>query len=162
MDKKVLLVVDVQKGFINRHTSHIPGVVESILPSYKHVIATRFMNLESSNFRRLINWTRFSRGTEDTNLAFNAGGNVIVIEKSGYTCINDDFLRILSLLDVEEVHIVGVDTDICVLKCAADLFDAGMKPVVIARCCASHAGPEFHDSAVRIISRFIGSGQVIE
>jgi nicotinamidase-related amidase len=162
MDKKALLVVDVQKGFINRHTKHIPALVENLLPSYRHVIATRFVNPESSNYRRLINWTKFSRGTKDTELAFDAGPNTVVIEKSGYSCVNGDFLKILDALGVEEVHIVGMDTDVCVLKCAADLFDVDRTPVIRAACCASHAGPEFHASAIRIISRFIGAGQIIE
>ncbi len=162
MDKKALLVVDVQQGFINQHTAHIPALVEGLLPSYEHVIATRFFNPESSNYRRLIHWTRFSRGTEDAELAFRAGSNTVLIEKTGYTCVDAGFVKMLDGLGVDEVHIAGMDTDICVLKSAADLFDAGKTPVVLAWCCASHAGIEFHDAAIKIIARFIGAGQVVE
>jgi len=38
---------------------------------------------------------------------------------------------------MERVFIHGIDTDMCVLKIAMDLFDLGIEPVVLTDCCAS-------------------------
>jgi len=161
MTKTALLVVDVQKGFINEHTAHIPALIQELVPSYKTVFATRFYNPEGSNYRRLLKWSRFSRESPDTELAFAPAANIRIIDKPIYTCVTNAFLATLDDLAVTEVHIVGIDTDICVAKCAADLFERGRTPFVIAKYCASHAGPDLHKAALQIIARYIGKSQVI-
>lgn len=161
MHKAALLVVDVQRGFINKHTAHIPALIQELLPSYEAVFATRFYNAENSNYRRLMKWSRFSHGSPDTELAFELSAGIKIIEKSVYTCVSDEFLTELDQLAVTEVHIAGIDTDICVTKCAVDLFERGRTPFILAKYCASHAGPDLHRAALQIIMRFIGEGQVI-
>jgi len=44
--KTALLIVDLQKGFINEHTAHIPALVQELIPSYQTIFATRFYNPE--------------------------------------------------------------------------------------------------------------------
>lgn len=162
MHSPALLVVDVQRGFINEHTAHIPALIESLLPSYQNVFATRFYNPENSNYRRLIHWNRFSLGSGDFELAFKPTSNVRVIDKPIYTCVSPEFLDTLKSLEISDIHIAGIDTDICVTKCAVDIFERGLTPYVLAKYCASHAGPELHRAALKIIARFIGRGQIIE
>ena len=41
-----LLIVDVQKGFINDATRHIPARVADLAWRYDQVLVTRFINLE--------------------------------------------------------------------------------------------------------------------
>jgi nicotinamidase-related amidase len=94
-------------------------------------------------------------------LAFTPTENVRIIEKSIYTCVTDTFLAALDELDIAEIHIVGVDTDICVSKCAVDLFERDRTPFVLAKYCASYAGPDIHEAALKIIARYIGESQVI-
>ena len=55
---------------------------------------------------------------------------------------------------------VGIDTDMCVLKCAMDLFDLGLEPVVWADCCASTAGLQAHLAGLAILGRNIGAHQL--
>jgi nicotinamidase-related amidase len=161
MTKTALLVVDVQKGFINEHTAHIPALIQELLPSYQTIFATRFYNPEGSNYRRLMKWHRFSRESPDTELAFTPTENVRIIDKPLYTCVTDTFLATLDELAITEIHIVGIDTDICVSKCAVDLFERGRTPFVLAKYCASHAGPDLHNAALQIIARYIGKSQII-
>jgi hypothetical protein len=47
MTKTALLVVDVQKGFINEHAAHIPDLVQGLIPHYQTIFATRFYNPEA-------------------------------------------------------------------------------------------------------------------
>lgn len=157
-----LLVVDVQIGFVDQHTSHIPAVVERLLPRYRHTFATRFYNPIPSNYRRLIHWNRFDINGPDFPLAFTPSADTTVIDKPTYTCVTPDFLASLDCAGIDEVHICGIDTDICVTKCAVDLFEVGRVPVVVTDACASHGGPELHQAALRILARYIGHGQLRE
>jgi len=161
MTKTALLVVDVQKGFINEHTAHIPALIQELIPSYQTIFATRFYNPEGSNYRRLLKWHRFSRESQDTELAFTPNENVMIIDKPIYTCVTDTFLAMLDELAITEIHIVGIETDICVSKCAVDLFERKRTPFVLANYCASYTGPDLHKSALQIIAKYIGDSQII-
>ena len=155
-----LLIIDVQKGFINDATRHIPARVADLARHYDQVIVTRFINREGSAHRRLIHWDRFAPGSDDTPLAFEPPAGAAMIEKSTYSCVDAAFRARLELIGAEEVHICGIATDNCVLKCAVDLFESGFRPVVLADYCASHAGIEYHRWALKILKRMIGAEQV--
>ncbi len=117
-----LLIIDVQKGFINDATRHIPARVAGLARRYDRVMVTRFINLEGSAHRRLIHWHRFAPGSDDTPLAFEPPAGAAMIEKSTYSCVDEAFRARLELIGAQEVHICGIATDNCVLKCALDLF----------------------------------------
>ena len=157
---KTLLIVDVQKGFINENTKHIPKLVERAQNSYKHVIVTKFYNKEKSPYRRLIKWQRFTENTEDTVLAFKPKKDALILEKSIYTCVNEEFVAFLEKNKIEEIDICGIDTDICVTKCAVDIFEINLTPIVLGYMCASHGGIEYHKFSLKILERFIGRNQV--
>lgn len=153
-----LLIVDVQKGFINDFTKHIPPLVENIQYKYKHLIVTRFYNPENSFYRKLLKWNRFDIYSDDFSLAFNVRKDALIIDKSVYSCVSLELLKWLKNRNINEVHIAGIDTDICVTKCAVDLFENDIKPVVISNLCASYAGIEAHKMGLLTLTleRFIG------
>lgn len=160
MTHAALLIVDVQHGFINDATAHIPARVQTLQAAYPLVIVTRFLNLPGSNYRRLIHWHRFGPDSDDIALAFEPRADAVRLDKPRYTCVDDDFLALLDAHRIDTIHVCGINTDICVTKCAVDLFEAGRTPVVLADHCASHAGRDFHDGALRILARFIGRDQI--
>ncbi|MDQ3442126.1 MAG: hypothetical protein M3490_00735 [Chloroflexota bacterium] len=53
-----LLVVDVQHGFINPFTKHVPDRISRLIERERHktVLFTRFVNIEGSPFRRMLDW----------------------------------------------------------------------------------------------------------
>lgn len=156
-----LLIVDVQVGFVNDATRHILPKVEALQKQYPHVYATRFINAEGSPYRRLLDWHRFYESSDDVPLAFEPADGVVVIDKHVYTCVTPAFLEDLRSKGIEEVAICGIDTDACVSACAVDLFENGFKPVLLSEACASHAGAEFHEAALRILARLIGKKQIV-
>lgn len=156
-----LLIIDVQNGFINDATRHIPERVQALAESYPRVMVTRFSNPEGSNYRRLMGWTRFAPGTDDTQLAFAPPTGATIIDKTHYGCVTDGFLASLAADGITSVHLCGIATDNCVLKCAVDLFEAGLTPVVLADYCASHGGAEVHRCGLTVLRRMIGEAQVI-
>lgn len=158
---KALLIVDVQVGFVNDATRHILPKIMALQSQYKHVYATRFVNADGSPYRKLLNWHRFYANSNDVPLAFEPVDGAQIIDKHIYTCVTPAFLDDLQSKGIEEVAICGIDTDACVTQCAVDLFQRGIRPVLLSDACASHAGPEYHESALRILARLIGKHQII-
>ena len=159
--KKALLIVDVQNGFVNDKTKHIPPLVEKLQYNYDLVIATRFINLPDSPYRRLIKWNHLSPDTDEIELAFKPKDGVVIIDKYIYSCIDDAFMTLLKDNEIEAVDICGIDTDICVTKCAVDLFERDITPYVLKDYCATHAEADVQESALIILARYIGSSQII-
>jgi nicotinamidase-related amidase len=62
----------------------------------------------------------------------------------------------------ERVYVAGIDTDMCVLKIAMDLFDRSIEPVVLTDCCASTAGLQAHLAGLAVLSRNIGAKRLRE
>ena len=54
----LLLVIDLQKSFINKHTEKLPGRIEQLINSnkYDNIVFTRFINFEDSIFVKKLNW----------------------------------------------------------------------------------------------------------
>lgn len=159
--RSALLIIDVQVGFVNGATRHVVPKVEALQKQYPHVYATRFINAEGSPYRNLLDWHRFYESSDDVPLAFNPVDGVIVIDKQVYTCVTPAFLDDLRSKGIEEVAICGIDTDACVSACAVDLFENGIRPILLSEACASHAGAEYHEAALRILTRLIGKRQIV-
>src|SRR5438093_18625 len=53
-----LLVVDVQRGFINSFTQHIPSRITRLIETdeYSPVLFTRFVNSPGSPYHKLLDW----------------------------------------------------------------------------------------------------------
>jgi nicotinamidase-related amidase len=159
-----LLVVDVQNGFVNEFTDHVPPRIVRLIQTgeYAPVLFTRFINTPDSPYRRLLNWHACGEG-EDTNIVdelapFAEPGNVY--EKHGKTGLPSALAKRLQQDQVQEVFTVGIDTDMCVLKVAMDVFDLGIEPVVLVDCCASTAGLQAHLAGLSILSKNIGVHQL--
>lgn len=159
--KKCLLIIDTQIGFINQNTKHIPPLVEKIQYEFKYVYVTKFFNPRGSFYRKLIKWNKLSKNSKEFDLAFKARKDAVIIEKSIYSCITGDFLNSLKNKGITKVYICGIDTDICVTKCAVDLFENRIQPFILEKYCASTAGSTAHRHAISVLKRFIGKKQII-
>ena len=165
MPSDTLLVVDVQCGFINPFTQHIPSRIARLIDTgdFDTILFTRFINTPESPYRRLLDWHAASEAPE-TDLApeltcfvtddnvFDKHGLTGVPEALAHRVADDDQLR--------QISVVGIDTDMCVLKIAMDLFDLGVEPIVLIDCCASTAGLQAHLAGLAILSRNIGPHQL--
>ena len=160
-DYKCLLVVDVQKGFINDYTKHILGNISNLLESFDIIFATKFYNKTGSFYDTLLNWEHVRKDTDEFSLAFIPNNKTEIIEKSVYSCVTPYFLKRLRDNCIKKVYICGIDTDICVTKCAVDLFENGIIPIVIENYCASTGGIQAHICGISTIKRYIGVKQVI-
>ena len=116
-----LLIVDVQDGFINEYTDHIPNLVEIEQNKYQHIYVTQFFNPLHSPYRRLLGWQEMGKDSKGFGLAFTPIKRAIVFQKSIYSSVRPSFLNELKNKKISCVDICGIDTDACVLKTAVDL-----------------------------------------
>ena len=159
-----LVVVDVERGFINAFTAHIPERIRRLIEmnEYAPVLFTRFVNTEGSPYRTLLRWDACATPSETELVAelapLAAPGDVYT--KSGLAGVPDELATRLRQEKPAELAIVGIDTDMCVLKVAMDVFDLGIEPIILVDCCASTAGLQAHLAGLAILSRNIGPHQL--
>jgi nicotinamidase-related amidase len=156
-----LLIIDVQTGFINESTAHVPVRVSPLQDSFDRVLVTRLYNPQKSLYRKLIGWNGFSLGSIDTHLAFSPRQDATIIDKATYSCVNEGLIDRLRRDGISRVHLCGIATDGSVMMSAVDLFQAGIEPVVLAHACGSAAGHAVHEAGLQILRRLIGEKQVI-
>ena len=80
-----------------------------------------------------------------------------------FMCKNTNFIQsLVALCDgvPDEVTLVGVYTDACVLATAIDLFEMGIRPIIIEDCVGSGGDDECHEAGVLILKRSIGKEQI--
>ncbi len=163
MSKKALFIIDVQKGFMNAHTLHLPAAVTALQrnPYYDTVLASRFINSAESPYIRWLGWERMQSG-EETSLAFRPVNHAFIIDKGVYNSMNPVIFKMFEDSRIEEVHLCGLDTNMCVLITACAIFDDGrFRPYVLADACASHSGQEYHDCGLKLLEKAIGRKQII-
>src|SRR5438094_1476109 len=159
-----LLVVDVQLGFLNDFTRHIPERVVRLVEhgDYAPLLFTRFVNTPGSSYHRLLDWHE-CESPPQTDLAPEIrplARRGKVFPKLGFTGLPDELAEHLRKNRLETLVVVGIDTDMCVLKCAMDVFDLGIEPVILTDCCASTAGLQAHFAGLAILSRNVGPRQL--
>lgn len=159
-----LLVVDVQNGFINPFTKHVPSRIATLIERERPtlVLFTRFVNVEGSPFRRLLGWEECA-APADTELVpemARIATEAHIYSKPGYAGLPDKLAERLQRDRVERIGVVGIDTDMCVLKVALDLFDLNIAPLVYVDCCASTAGLQAHLAGLAVLARNIGANHL--
>ncbi|MGW8375578.1 isochorismatase family cysteine hydrolase [Streptomyces sp. ODS28] len=163
-----LFVVDVQNGFVNRHSARVLSpvgrLVDGWLDSGAPVVFTRYENRPGSPFERLLGARRF-RAAPETDLHEELRERVqraaAVLTKHTYTCFTDDALALIRERGWRELVFCGIATESCVLTCATAAFDHGLVPWLVPDACASHAGPELHAAGLKVAARLIGAGQLL-
>lgn len=156
-----LLIVDVQVGFINEFTHHIPQRVVRLIDRdrYAPLLFTRFVNVSGGPYDRFLDW-HSCNGEPETDIVPELQPFTqpdFVFSKLGLCGMPDELIDYLHQHSLERIFIVGIDTDMCVLKIAMDLFDMSIEPIVFTDCCASTAGLQAHLAGLAVLSRNIGA-----
>ncbi len=135
---KTLIIVDMQKGFINKNNDFLVKNIKNLLKndSFDKIIATKFVNHEKSQYVNFLNWSEMM-SEEKQEFAINLPENALVFDKTSYAIRGGDLASAID--ENDEVYISGTDHDSCVLAIAFQLFDYGVKPYVIWDCIGSHS-----------------------
>lgn len=160
---KALIVIDVQKYFFSDKTKIVVGDIQKYLKhnsaKYSKIYFTIFKNDPKSPLWKISQW----------NGCTNSPDTDVCEEIMEFTNKENLFYKnILSAFKVpqiknglvnsqiSEVDLCGFDTDCCVLATAYDLFDSGIKPVVLENLTWSTSKENLHEAAIQMIERNIG------
>ena len=161
---KILLVIDVQEGFINDATKHIPKDIEKHVNNFNYdlVIATRFINKMESLHKSELNMKDMTILSPHAKLVENVSTLAdIVIMKSTYTSLTVDVAKLLEKNQVKEVYLAGLNTDTSIMATALELFDKGIKPKVLSQLCGSINGAMMHTAALQILKGALGENNIL-
>jgi len=158
--KKALFIIDIQPAFINTRNDYIISQVEQLLKqvNYDLYIEAIFYSEKGSiwdkqqnstfpkdekfktieSVKQLLNEKNVHQVEKDTKSVFKGNKNVNLLLKNN---------------SIEEVHVVGIETDDCVLATAYEAFDLGYFTYVIEECCESGSSTDLHTKAIEILRR---------
>ena len=158
-----LLLIDIQNGFVTEKTEHIMPRLESLISSgiFNHIVATQFVNKEGSPYVRSLNWKKLMERPEIDVKYVVKKNTERIFEKNVYSALNDPFLSFVSNKGIERIYIAGIDTDCCVLKTAADMFEKGLNFRVLIDYSTSNGGKKSHEAADTVMVRLIGEGNIL-
>lgn len=157
--ERVLILVDLQEPFVNERTKYI---LENILwlianVKYRLYFNVQFHCREGSIWHRQQNFLCDRPSISEPLLLEldkklqNLGA--IKIDKQSKSAFKGkpNILEILRREKIEEAHIVGLDTEDCVLATAYDAFDSDLPTCVIEECCQSSSSNALHLSGLAIL-----------
>lgn len=159
--KKMLVVVDLQRSFINENTEFIIDKIKKLVNSndFDKVIFTKFVNNEDSIYVSKLNY-KGCLTNEEQEIMIDTKDN-IVLNKNVYTVYSDRFKEIVRDFKINEIYLCGIDTECCVLKSAFDLFEMGYDVKVLKDYCACTHGIKSHINALDILRRNIGYNNIV-
>ncbi len=168
LTSSLLLVVDVQNGFVTNDTAHAVPIIASLTDRWLRLggklAFTRYRNYPGSEFERLMDW-RALYGSPDTDLVEELAPysrTAQVIDKRTYSSLTRELLQTIHRSRVTDLIVCGIDSDLCVLATVFEAFDYGLTPWVVTDASASTGGSQAHDAGLFVIARGIGDRQLID
>lgn len=159
---ELLLIIDTQEGFRSQQTLQIIPILKEISSTFKgHVFYTQFINEKNSLFEKQLQWTCFQTEQEQEILSELHPLNGSIASHTGYTVLTDELKRWIQDHSVTSVYLSGIYTDVCIVKTAMDLFDAGIECFVLKDACHSLHGQDNHERALDSLSHIIGKDHII-
>ena len=164
----VLVVVDMQNGFITEHSEHVVPVVAQLVREWldrgRDVVFTRYLNYDHSPFETIMGWSKLKESPETDlvdELQDLGQAATAVVDKKIYTLFNEEGAALAEARRWSDMFVCGIDTEVCVLKTAVDGFERGIRAWLLTDASASHSGQEAHDAGVLVAQKMVGRRQAI-
>lgn len=163
MGGDLLLVIDVQNGFVTDQTHFVVPRIRDLITRkrFTHVAFTQFINADASPYERFLDWSELKSPDEQSIAAELSEHAKVIFAKSEYSVVNDDFKKYISHNKIDTVYLTGIDIDCCVLASSIGIFELGVRPIVLAYYCASNGGQASYEAALNVLNRTIGPRQII-
>ncbi|MFI9528003.1 cysteine hydrolase [Micromonospora rosaria] len=165
--RPVLVVTDMQNGFVREQSAHIVPVVVDLVRRWQasggDTLFTRYLNYPGSPFERFFGWKRLQNSPETDIVPelIPYAERAAQLDKTIYSPFTSEGEDLFDRQGWREFYFCGIATESCVLKGAVDAFERGLTPWLIADASASHAGEAAHSAGLLVARRFIGPSQVI-
>jgi len=158
MGKTALIILDVQNCFINDKTKYLPIKIKEHLEKQKYdfLIFSKFVNLESSNFSKRLNWEK-SKNSPEIDIVpelLEIASKNQIFEKNTYSIFkSQDFLGFLRENNIKKLVFCGLDLDACILASVFEAFDLGFNFEILFELTDSSSKENVYNSANEIIKR---------
>lgn len=165
--KKILLVIDAQEGFM------VPGItdpqkvlLDQLLEKklFDCVISSIYRNDPGNNIVKFMGWKQLMTAEEQQVTPVVAAHTHHYVTKTKYSAFCPELVQILKEANggvlPECVFVAGFDTECCVLMSAVDLFEAGIRPIVLSRYCGASGGEEAQLAGLRTMRSLIGDNNI--
>ncbi len=162
MNRNLLLIIDVQRNFINENTESLISKISTLTKdsiNYKYIAFTKFINDENSNFYKVLNY-KGCMHENDREIVLDTNGYKI-FNKRTYTALTNELKNYIKEKNINVIYLCGIDTDACIFKTALDLFENNYNVKVLKDYCMSHSGLENHNMAIILLEKLIGKDNVI-
>ena len=159
-----LVIVDMQKAFINQHTEHLIDKISEYIKTHEfdQIIATRYINNENTACYKLEDWKKCMDGSPDIEIVDKLKPFITkTFDKSKYSCWNREFRQFIDINEFDILYFVGVNTGCCVLASVFDAHNDLQDTRVIAELCGSTSGEESHQAGLRILRDCLTKNRVI-
>lgn len=167
--KNILLVIDVQNGFVkNPYSERVLSRIEDLLSRnlFDEVIMTRYWNEPGSILSRFMGWNDLCSQEEQALRPEIAKFVHHELTKDIYSSMTDEMYDLLKKLNdgelPEHVFILGFDTECCVAMTATEMFESDIRPLVLTRYCGSHDGDKYHHAGLISMEHLIGPDFLID
>ncbi|MDO8505423.1 MAG: isochorismatase family cysteine hydrolase [bacterium] len=156
--RKVLIIVDVQSAFITKRNEYVVGNIVALLKKvpYDLYVESIFHAEHGSLWDVQTGWVcpKDKNFHTDTRiLDALKGKRAVHIEKETKSVFkgSKNLKKLLRERGIKEVHIVGYDSNDCVLATAFEAFDLGFFTYVIEGCVESSSTKALHKNAIAIL-----------
>jgi nicotinamidase-related amidase len=141
-NKKALIVVDLQPAMLKPHNEQIVSRIASLIQQvpYDGYVEVVWHSGDGSLWGEMMNVDHpkdETTHTVDTVHVLLAPHHPLQVTKTSRSVFmgNQDVAKCLRDLGIEEVHLVGTETNDCVFATAMSAFDLGFRPYVLEECC---------------------------
>ena len=158
---KNIIVVDMQKGFMTETNCHLIEKINAYLKEndFNNIFFTKCVNNCESPFIKILNWHGVTN-QEEQEIVCDVPEEAKVLTKNCYG-ISSENIKLFKDLKIDEMEICGTDTDACWLAIAFNLFDNGIKPIILSELCASSSSNNnIHINTLEIMKRQFGNKNV--
>lgn len=167
--KNIIILVDIQNGFVKTaYAEESFRRVEALMKRriFDVVIATQYWNEEGSIICRLMDWHGLCT-KEEQDLRTEIKDYVDhITRKHTFSSMTEEMKQLLRDVNggslPEHVFVIGYDTECCVLTTATDLFEMGIRPIVLTEYCGSHDGERYHQAGLTSLEHLIGPKFLID
>ncbi len=163
-----LLVIDVQQGFVNQHSRGVLPTIVRLVEGWRAaggpVVLTRFHNEPGSPYEAITGWTKLRTAEEQalvTELAPYVDEAAAVIDKAQASIFTSEGARLIREAGWSDLVLCGIDTDACVYDSAMAAYQGGYRPWIVTDACASTGGAQYHEAALLLAARNIGTGHLV-
>ena len=143
---KVLLIVDMQKGFINKKEYlDLEIKINDLIKknTYDFYIFTKFINKSNSFYVNILNWKNLT--SEDSQrICVTIPKNSLIFEKFGYGLKESQIKKIKEIVSTDnQIDLCGLQTDACVYAISLQLFDNQIFPNILINYTATRNNKEY-------------------